>query len=512
MTDRALITMDDLETAVPVNAAFEAAGFDTVLVSIQDEVRDEFRRSDPDIVVITGALQEQRSAVLRALAHDRPASTLGLIEETTPDPKQFARQLGLTAWMIKPVDPSDAAAAARRLVARRRLQEHTGILGESASIQEVLVKIEQMAPVSSTVLIEGESGTGKELVAQGIHHLSPRREGPFIAVSCAALPETLLESELFGHEKGAFTGAAERRLGRFELADRGTIFLDEIGEMPLSLQVKLLRVLEARSFFRVGGTQPIHIDTRVIAATNQGLKELTALGAFREDLYFRLNVLNIYLPPLRERRSDIPILVRQFVEELSGRHGRSFRGITPEAIQILVDADWPGNVRQLRNLVESMVVLAPGREILASDIPADVREGGTRLLPVRIPGNQREAAGQELEFILRSLVELKLQVEDLRRRMDDEPQRVEVIDAARLVRESAPFREAVEVEGLADRVEVQEVSQRVLYQSGMTMSQVEQAAIEAALEETGGNRRRAAERLGIGERTLYRKIKEFGLD
>jgi DNA-binding NtrC family response regulator len=503
--------MDDLETAVPVNAAFEAAGFETVLVSIQDDVRDLFRSSNPDIVVLTGALQEQRSAVLLALARDRPASTLGLIEGTTPDPTQLARQLSLTAWMVKPVDPGDAAAAARRLVGRRRLQEHTGILGESPAIQEVLVKIEQMAPVSSTVLIEGESGTGKELVAQGMHHLSPRREGPFIAVNCAALPETLLESELFGHEKGAFTGAAERRLGRFELADRGSIFLDEIGEMPLSLQVKLLRVLETRSFFRVGGTQAIHIDARVIAATNQSLKELTALGAFREDLYFRLNVLNIYLPPLRERKSDIPILVRQFVTELSETHGRSFRGITPEAVQILVDADWPGNVRQLRNLVESMVVLAPGREIHASDIPADVREGGTRLLPVRIPGNQREVAGQELEFILRSLVELKLQMEELRRRMDDEPQRVEVIDAARLVRESVPFREVVELGGTLDNIEVQEVSPRVLYQSGMTMSQVEQAAIEAALEETAGNRRRAAEKLGIGERTLYRKIKEFGL-
>jgi DNA-binding NtrC family response regulator len=478
--------MDDLETAVPVNAAFEAAGFETVLVSIQDDVRDLFRSSNPDIVVLTGALQEQRSAVLLALARDRPASTLGLIEGTTPDPTQLARQLSLTAWMVKPVDPGDAAAAARRLVGRRRLQEHTGILGESPAIQEVLVKIEQMAPVSSTVLIEGESGTGKELVAQGMHHLSPRREGPFIAVNCAALPETLLESELFGHEKGAFTGAAERRLGRFELADRGSIFLDEIGEMPLSLQVKLLRVLETRSFFRVGGTQAIHIDARVIAATNQSLKELTALGAFREDLYFRLNVLNIYLPPLRERKSDIPILVRQFVTELSETHGRSFRGITPEAVQILVDAD----------LVESMVVLAPGREIHASDIPADVREGGTRLLPVRIPGNQREVAGQELEFILRSLVELKLQMEELRRRMDDGPQRVEVIDAARLVRESVPFREVVELGGTLDNIEVQEVSPRVLYQSGMTMSQVEQAAIEAALEETTARSRNSV--LGEG--------------
>ncbi|MGH2668110.1 MAG: sigma-54 interaction domain-containing protein, partial [bacterium] len=280
----------------------------------------------------------------------------------------------------------------------------------------------------------GESGTGKELVARAIHELSPRRPKPFIAVNCAALPETLLESELFGHEKGAFTGAAERRLGRFELADGGTIFLDEIGEMTPATQVKLLRVLEDRSFFRVGGVQPIKVDVRVIAATNQSLKETVALGRFRDDLFYRLNVLAIYLPPLRERRSDIPLLVRRFITEIAATHSRPdrpFRGITPEALQILVEADWPGNVRQLRNLIESMVVLAPEGEIRASDIPPDIRERGTRVagLPVRVPGAMRDIAGQELEFILRSLVELKLQVEELRRRIEDRPaQRVEVIE------------------------------------------------------------------------------------
>ena len=239
----------------------------------------------------------------------------------------------------------------------------------------MLVKIEQMAPVSSTVLIQGESGTGKELVAKALHDLSPRRGKAFIAVNCAALPETLLESELFGHEKGAFTGAAERRLGRFELADGGTIFLDEIGDMPLSVQVKLLRVLESRTFFRVGGVQPIKVDVRVIAATNRSLRDGVALGEFRDDLYYRLNVLNIYLPPLRERRDDIPLLVRRFIGEIAKQHDRPFRGITAEAMQRLVEAPWPGNVRQLRNLIESMVVLAPGTEIRASDIPSDILEG-----------------------------------------------------------------------------------------------------------------------------------------
>jgi DNA-binding NtrC family response regulator len=501
MTDRVLLTMDDLEAAVQSNAAFEAAGFETTLVSSQDDARAVFRSANPDIAILTGALHEQRAAMLVALARDRAISTLGLIEQTDPDPRQLAQQRGLTAWMVKPVDPRDVVAAAGRVIARRRLQEHTGILGESPAIQEVLVKIEQIAPASSTVLIEGESGTGKELVAQAIHHLSPRRDQPFVAVNCAALPETLLESELFGHEKGAFTGAAERRLGRFELADKGTLFLDEIGDMSASLQVKLLRVLENRTFFRVGGTQPIRVDVRVITATN---------GDFREDLFYRLNVLYIYLPPLRERKSDVPILVKRFVKDLSKEHGREFRGIAPEAMQILVDADWPGNVRELRNLIESMVVLAPGREIRPSDIPSEVREGGTRLLPMRVPETVRSVPGQELEFIFRSLMDLKLQIEDLKRRMDEEPHRVEVVDVSRRVPfDEYPVGEVVEFDEQAPVTRDDHL--RVVYRPGMRMADVERAAIEAALAETRGNRRRAAERLGIGERTLYRKIKEFDL-
>ena len=204
--------------------------------------------------------------------------------------QEIARRIGLTAWLFKPTDPDEAVATVRRLLERRKLQQRTGIIGEAPSIQEVLVKIEQMAPVTATVLIEGESGTGKELVARAIHDLSPRRGKPFIAVNCAALPDTLLESELFGHEKGSFTGATERRLGRFELADTGTILLDEVGEMAPATQVKLLRVLEDRTFFRVGGVQPIRVDVRVIAATNKPLKEAVTVGDFRDDLFYRLNV------------------------------------------------------------------------------------------------------------------------------------------------------------------------------------------------------------------------------
>src|SRR5690349_4905616 len=499
MADRVLVTTDDLEHAVRVNAALEAAGFNTTLAHTPDEARQAVRREPrPDCIVVTGGLHETGAAQLLGLARDHSISTLGLVEHTEPDAKGLARRLGLTGYLTKPADPAEVTATVRRLIERRKLQQRTGIIGESPAIQEVLVKIEQMAPVSATVLVEGESGTGKELVARAIHDLSPRRGKPFIAVNCAAIPETLLESELFGHEKGAFTGAAERRLGRFELADGGTIFLDEIGEIPVSTQVKLLRVLESRSFFRVGGVQPIKVDVRVIAATNRELKERVALREFRDDLYYRLNVLNIYLPPLRERREDIPLLVRRFIREFSTQHDRPFRGITPEAMQRLVSAPWPGNVRQLRNLIESMVVLAPGTEIRASDIPPDILEGPGTMLPARVP--PRELPSQELEFILRSLVDLRRQIEELRRRLDEPAQRLQVIDLGN----HAPV---VDVIPEPDQKE----PAPVVYRTGMTMAEVEKATIEAALREAQGNRRRAAEVLGIGERTLYRKIKSYRL-
>jgi DNA-binding NtrC family response regulator len=498
MPERILITMDDIEAAVRLNAAFEAAGFATAMVAPVDDYRAAIRKDNPDLVLLTGALHEPPARQLAQQARETEITTLALLEST--DTGHHEGDLGVTEIMVKPVETMEVIQTARRLIERRRLQQRTGISGESPAIQELLVRIEQMAPVSSTVLIQGESGTGKELVAKAIHDLSPRRGKPFIAVNCAALPETLLESELFGHEKGAFTGAAERRLGRFELADEGTIFLDEIGEIPASVQVKLLRVLENRIFFRVGGTQPIKVDVRVVAATNQNLKESVALGNFRDDLFYRLNVLNIYLPPLRERRGDIPLLIRRFVREFAKEHDRSFRGVTPEALRLLTEAPWPGNVRQLRNLIESMVVLAPGHEIRAADIPQDILDGAGRMLPMRVSQATRELPAQEFEFILRSLVELRLQVEELRRRLDERPQRFQVIDVG-------------EQQPLADFIpeEEKEEPEAVIYRPGMTMADVEKAAIAAALEELKGNRRKVAEVLGIGERTLYRKIKAYKL-
>ena len=516
------ILMTDVEPAVRLNAALEAAGMTTVTISPMDDVRGDVRRARPDIVVLTGALLDAANmSLVRQLLWDNVA-VLGFTDVSDVQMMERLRDIGYAETWPKPVRIEDVADSVVRRLERQRLAELTGLVGESAAIREVLVKVEQIAPVTSTVLIEGESGTGKELVARAIHRLSPRRGKPFIAVNVGALTETLLESELFGHEKGAFTGAAERRLGRFELADTGTLFLDEIGEIPSSTQVKLLRVLEEREVTRVGSGQPIPIDVRVVAATNRPLREHVEEGGFRADLFYRLNVLGIYLPPLRERRDDIPLLVRRFVTEFASLHDRAFNGISAEALTLLVEYGWPGNVRELRNLVESMVVLAHGREIGADDIPRPIREGGgRRLLPVHVGPMVRDgerAPGRELEFIVRSLVELKLQVEELRRRMDVEtrasaPSWMGEVRSPSAV-SSAASGEVVAMPGfgLVRGIEPREQAAHatvITLDPGMTMAEIERVAIQAALRDHGGNRRKAADLLGIGERTLYRKLREY---
>lgn len=522
---KVLITLTDVEPAVRLNALLEGAGVKTAIVSPMDDLPSSVKREKPDVIVVTGNLLDPPTQSLVRQQLWDGAAVLGLADVGDRDLEERLRSAGFSEVVTKPVPAEEVFARVKALLDRRVLAERTGLYGESEAVREVLVKIEQIAPVTSTVLIEGESGTGKELVARSIHTLSPRRGKPFIAVNVGALPETLLESELFGHEKGAFTGAAERRLGRFELADGGTLFLDEVGDIPHSTQVKLLRVLEERHVTRVGGTQSIPIDVRVVAATNRPLKDGVERGVFRSDLYYRLNVLAMYLPPLRARRSDIVLLVRRFVQEFSQRHSREFRGITPEAMQALVDYYWPGNVRELRNLVESMVVLSHGRAIGLDDIPKPIRDQGPqRMLPVHVGPVLREgerASGRELEFIVRSLVELKLQVEELRRRVDDDRDllsQVSQFGAQALgagVAFGLPPRVGSFVEGgLAGGLEPPGVvasANVVTVAPGMTMAQIERASIEAALRETRGNRRKAADLLDIGERTLYRKLKEYGI-
>jgi DNA-binding NtrC family response regulator len=514
---KVLITLADVEPAVRINAALEREEVETAVVSPIEDLREEIRRERPDAIVFSGNLQDPVNlAIVRQQLWDG-AAVIGLADVAAAEVHDRLRTAGYLEVFAKPVDPEDVADAVRRILDRRRLQKVTGLIGESEPIREVMVRVEQMAPVSSTVLIEGESGTGKELVARGLHQLSPRRARPFIAVNVGALPDTLLESELFGHEKGAFTGAAERRLGRLELAHTGTLFLDEIGEIAAATQVKLLRVLEDREVMRLGATQPIHVDVRVVAATNRPLREHVEEGTFRTDLYYRLNVLRIYLPPLRERRDDIPRLVRKFIRDFEREHDRAFPGISAEAMQLLVDYDWPGNVRELRNLVENMVVLSPGREVQPDDLPRQIREGGvSRRLPVHVGPAVRAregAQGRELDFIVRSLVELKLQVEELRQRMDDErmPRGEwlgEVGDGR--VGGAPALASPIPVAGIEAR-DTAPPANVVTVRPGMTMAEIERAAIQAALRETKGNRRRAADMLGIGERTLYRKLREYHL-
>jgi DNA-binding NtrC family response regulator len=299
-----------------------------------------------------------------------------------------AMKQGAYDFLTKPVNLDhlemliDRALRARDVESQNReLQEQLdskygleNLIGSAPAMQPVFDTIRQAAPTQATVLITGPSGTGKELAAHALYRLSTRARGPFVAVHCAALSASLLESELFGHEKGAFTGAHARRKGRFELADGGTLFLDEISEIDASIQVKLLRVLEERCFERVGGVETVEVDIRLIAATNRDLRQLVAEGKFREDLFFRLDVVNIAMPPLAERSGDIPMLCDHFVKEFSAKHNKPVTGFTADAVNLLSAYAWPGNVRELRNTVEKMVVLAHGERLTARDVPPTIRE------------------------------------------------------------------------------------------------------------------------------------------
>jgi DNA-binding NtrC family response regulator len=294
-----------------------------------------------------------------------------------------AMRFGAFDYITKPFDMDEIKLIVKNALERRRLlAENTElkqelrsrykfdeIVGSSGKMRDVYKVIERVANSNATVLVRGESGTGKELVARAIHFNSSRAAKPFIAVSCAALPETLLESELFGHEKGAFTGAAGQKAGRFELANQGTLFLDEIAEVSLSMQVKLLRVLQERKFERIGGTKTLSMDVRMIAATNRNLEEAVAMSEFREDLYYRLQVIQIFLPPLRDRREDIPPLVEHFVEKFNTQNSRSIKFASPECMDLLMKYDWPGNIRELENAIERGIVLAdPASEYITPDL------------------------------------------------------------------------------------------------------------------------------------------------
>ena len=308
---------------------------------------------------------------------------------------------GAFDYVTKPVNPDELVLLIKRAIEgmqkdkeldnlRRRLDQKFGldqIIGQSKQMKDVFAKIQRAAPVDSTVLVLGESGTGKELVAQALHHNSPRKKGPFVAVNIAAVPSTLVESELFGHVRGAFTGATDKRMGRFEQADAGTLFIDEVGDFELPLQAKLLRVLETMTVTPVGGHEDRKVNVRVLAATSRDIRQMVATGAFREDLYYRLNVIPVQLPPLRERPDDIPILAEHFLKDIAATKSTPPRRISPEVMRRFQGYRWPGNVRELRNVLEQMMVLAEGEVLTERDLPDNLAETGTSKLaaPNEIP-------------------------------------------------------------------------------------------------------------------------------
>jgi DNA-binding NtrC family response regulator len=369
---------------------------------------------------------------------------------------------------------------------REQFQQEHGIIGKSLEIQEIVDVVQQVAPTDITVLITGESGVGKEVIARALHTASKRAKNQLVTVNCGAIPEGLIESELFGHEKGSFTSAIDNRKGYFEIADEGTIFLDEIGETPLSTQVKLLRVLESGEFMRVGSSTTRTSDVRVIAATNKELQYEVQQKRFRPDLYFRLRSVNIVIPPLRDRREDIPPLVEHFVKEFSGSNGIQFEGFTDDATELIMSYRWPGNIRELKNVVESMLVLKNGRRLTADDVRENLKEYQGPVVDRNLPVIANKTVEQaERELIYRALVELKGSILELR---DVVMQGVPTPHD-----KDAPTTIPSNGNGAA------------------SLQEMERKMVLGALDRHKGNRRLAAKELEISERTLYRKIKEFGV-
>jgi DNA-binding NtrC family response regulator len=376
VAERVLIVEDDGAARVGLEQLVRSWGFIAESACDGEEALEKVTSFRPAIVITDMVMPRMDGlALLRALPQvGADVTTLLLTAQGTVDTAVEAMKEGAYDYLTKPVDIQRLKILLDKIVERletmrevkalrRQLREHGtfgSLIGNSPEMRKIYQIVEQAAPTAASVLIAGESGTGKELIAQTIHQLSPRAGFPFIAINCAAIPETLLESEIFGHEKGAFTGAADRRQGCFELADRGTLFLDEIGEMTPATQVKLLRVLQERSFRRLGGRTEQTVDVRVIAATNVDPATAVQQGKLREDLYYRLNVFSLRLPTLRERKEDLPLLVQAFIAEFNARNQKAIAGVDQSAMRMLEHYAWPGNVRELRNVIERATILAPG--------------------------------------------------------------------------------------------------------------------------------------------------------
>ena len=393
-----------------------------------------------------------------------------------------------------------------------RLQKQSGIIGSSLGIRQVLEMIMQISPVDISVLVTGESGTGKELVAKAIHKFSKRKNEEMVVVNCGAIPEGIIESELFGHKKGSFTGAGNDRKGYFEQADKGTIFLDEIGEAPLETQVKLLRVLESGEFMRVGEAKTRKTDVRVIAATNKSLSELVKNGDFREDLYFRLKTVMVQLPSLRERVEDINAFIERFALEFTRANDIRYRGFMPDAVRMMKQYAWPGNVRELKHFVEKVLVLEKGERITANIVERELNEvtpdqtSHNPALPILVPKASDKA---EIDLILRQLFMLKQDTELIQKLL---------VGGATV----APTTGLSEIKPMDQSIKIPQKSMEIMEDGyrfirddaigDMLIKDLEQEAIKRTLKFFNNNRRKTARSLGMSERTLYRKIEEFGIE
>ena len=425
-----LIVEDKDSLRIMLRHALEAHGHTVLEASDEGEAVERLRHARPAVVLTDLKLPSGDGlGVLRAakeLDADLPVVVMtayGGIQDAVTAMKE-----GAMDFLAKPIDPDHLLLIVARAIAQRRLvtenvllkqelAERRGaprIVGEDGRLQQVSQQLHRVAPTDATVLIEGESGTGKELFARALHVLSPRADGPFVAINCAAIPDTLLESELFGYEKGAFTGASQRKPGRFELAHRGTLFLDEIGDLPLALQAKILRALEEKRFERIGGTQSLHVDVRVVAATNRQLKQRVAERQFREDLYFRLSVFPIQIPPLRERGGDVLILARHFIDRFCRDLNKKPLLLAPSAIDELKAYQWPGNVRELQNCIERAVILTEGdtihqRHLGLSSRQAVARRAASPWDHIDLSGTMAEAQRRVAGEVERRKIQVALQ-------------------------------------------------------------------------------------------------------
>ena len=421
VSERVLIVEDDAAARVGLEQLVKSWGFIAESASDGEEALQKVTTFRPAIVISDLVMPRMDGLeLLRALQQQgADATTLLLTAQGTVETAVEAMKAGAYDYLTKPIDIQRLKVLLDKIVERletlrevkalrRQLREHGTfgpLIGNSPEMRKIYQVVEQAAPTNASVLITGESGTGKELVAQTLHQLSPRASFPFVAINCAAIPETLLESEIFGHEKGAFTGAADRRQGCFELADRGTLFLDEIGEMTPATQVKLLRVLQERTFRRVGGRTEQSVDVRVIAATNIDPVEAVQKGKLREDLFYRLNVFAFRLPPLRERREDLALLIQSFINEFNSSNQKSIAGVDHQAMRMIEQYAWPGNVRELKNVIERATILAPGPFIEPKHLPASLAHEP----PVPHQPQVALAPGTTVEEAERRLIQMTLE-------------------------------------------------------------------------------------------------------